>query len=185
MAGKDSSQKLGKLIEAGLSVAKIAQARAEEALRDVVHISEVQRNQMKDLFEDTAKKSRENTETIIKGLRKEFEKQLRSANVVSKEELGKFTDRLTSLSQELGKMSGLREEVSKLTEMLNSLVHQIPKQEPAAERPADPTPDTAKKEARAKSTSRSKTPPAASTRSSMTPIFSTCSSSSTSKPPRL
>ncbi len=133
MAGKDGSQKLGKLVETGLSVAKIAQAKAEEALRDVAHISEVQRNQMREIFEDTARKSRENTELLIKGLRKEMEKQLRTANTISKEEFGKFSDRLSSLSQDLGKMSSIREDLAKLTEMMNSLIRQIPKMESTGE----------------------------------------------------
>lgn len=133
MAGKNGSQKLGKLVETGLSVAKIAQAKAEEALRDVAHISETQRNQMREIFEDTARKSRENTELLIKGLRKEMEKQLRSANAISKEEFGKFSERLSSLSQDLGKMSSIREDLSKLTEMMNSLIRQIPKMESTGE----------------------------------------------------
>ena len=133
MAAKDGSQKLGKLVETGLSVAKIAQAKAEEALRDVAHISEVQRNQMREIFEDTARKSRENTELLINGLRKEMEKQLRAANAISKEEFGKFSDRLLSLSQDLGKMSSIREDLARLTEMMNSLIRQIPKTESAGE----------------------------------------------------
>ncbi len=133
MAGKDGSQKLGKLVETGLSVAKIAQAKAEEALRDFAHISEVQRNQMREIFEDTAKKSRENTEVLINGLRKEMEKQLRAANTISKEEFGKFSERLSSLSQDLGKVSSIREDLSKLTEIMNSLIRQIPKTESAGE----------------------------------------------------
>ncbi len=126
MAGKDGSQKFGKLVEAGLSVAKVAQAKAEEALRDMAHISETQRNQMRELFEDTAKRSRENTETLIKGLRKEMDKQLRAANAISKEEFGKFSERLSSLSQDFGNISSVREDLSKLTEMINSVIRQIP-----------------------------------------------------------
>lgn len=129
MAGKDGTQKLGKLVETGLSVAKMAQTKAEEALRDVVHISEAQRNQMREMFEDATRKSRESTEALIKGLRKEMEKQMRAANTISKEEFGKFSEKLSSLSQDLGKMSTVREEVAKLTEMVNSLVHSIPKPE--------------------------------------------------------
>ncbi|TAN20409.1 MAG: hypothetical protein EPN30_10230 [Actinomycetota bacterium] len=131
MAGKNGSEKLGKLVEAGLSVAKIAQAKAEEALRDVVHISEVQRNQMRDLFDEAAKKSRASTEVLIKTLRKEIENQLKSANMISKEEFAKFSDRLSALSQDIGKMSSLRDEVSKLTDMVNSLMRTISKSEPA------------------------------------------------------
>ena len=127
MAGKNGSEKLGKVVEAGLMVAKIAQAKAEEALRDVVHISEVQRNQMKELFDEAAKKSRASTEVLIKTLRKEIENQLRSANIISKEEFTKFSDRLSSLSQDIGKMSTLRDEISKLTDMVNSLIHATPK----------------------------------------------------------
>lgn len=134
MAGKESSQKLGKLVETGLSVAKIAQAKAEEALRDVAHISEAQRNQMRELFEETAKKSRENTEALIKGLRKEMEKQIRAANAISKEEFAKFSERLSSLSQDLGKMSSLREEIAKLTDALNSLIRSMQKPESASEK---------------------------------------------------
>ncbi len=125
MAGKDGTQKLGKLVETGLSVAKMAQTKAEEALRDVAHISEAQRNQMQKMLDDAAKKSRDSTEALIKGLRKEMEKQMRAANALSKEEFGKFSDKLSSLSQDLGKMSSIREEVAKLTEMVNSLVRSV------------------------------------------------------------
>ena len=125
MAGKDGTQKLGKLVETGLSVARMAQTKAEEALRDVAHISEAQRNQMQKMLDDAAKKSRDSTEALIKGLRKEMEKQMRTANALSKEEFGKFSDKLSSLSQDLGKMSSIREEVAKLTEMVNSLVRSV------------------------------------------------------------
>ena len=125
MAGKDGTQKLGKLVETGLSVARMAQTKAEEALRDVAHISEAQRNQMQKMLDDAAKKSRDSTEALIKGLRKEMEKQMRAANALSKEEFGKFSDKLSSLSQDLGKMSSIREEVAKLTEMVNSLVRSV------------------------------------------------------------
>ncbi len=129
MAGKDGTQKLGKLVETGLSVAKMAQAKAEEALRDVAHLSETQRNQMREIFEDAAKKSRESTELLIKGLRKEMDKQMRAANTLSKEEFSKFSERLSGLSQDLKKMSSVKEEVAKLTEMVNSLMRSMQKQE--------------------------------------------------------
>ena len=125
MAGKDGTQKLGKLVETGLSVARMAQTKAEEALRDVAHISEAQRNQMQKMLDDAAKKSRDSTEALIKGLRKEMEKQMRTANALSKEEFGKFSEKLSSLSQDLGKMSSIREEVAKLSEMVNSLVRSV------------------------------------------------------------
>ena len=137
MSGKNGSEKLGKVVEAGLMVAKIAQAKAEEALRDVVHISEVQRNQMKELFDEAAKKSRSSTEVLIKTLRKEIENQIRSVNIVSKEEFTKFSERLTSLSQDIGKMSVLRDEILKLTDMINSLIRITPESEPASKEKMD------------------------------------------------
>ncbi len=135
MAGKDGTQKIGKLVETGLSVAKLAQAKAEEALRDVAHISETQRNQMRDMFEDAAKKSRESSDLLIKSFRREIEKQILAANTISKEELGKFSERLASMSQEIGKVTLIRDELTKLTEMVNSLVHLIQKSETTAEEP--------------------------------------------------
>lgn len=125
MASKDGYKKLGKLIEVGLNIAKIAQAKAEESLRDVVHISEVQRNQVRELLEDAARKSKDSSEYLLKSLRQEFENQFKSANLVSREELSKLSEKLNSLSRELAKVSVLRDEVNRLTEILNNLTRVI------------------------------------------------------------
>lgn len=122
MAAKNGAQKLNKLFETGISVAKIAQARAEEVLKDAAHISEMQRNQVRDLFEETARKSKQNTEVLIKSLRKEMEKQIRSANLISKDEVVKLSDKVTALSRELGKVSILKDEIAKLNDILASLL---------------------------------------------------------------
>lgn len=127
MAGKDGYEKLGKLIEAGLTVAKIAQTKAEESLRDIVHISEVQRNQARELIEDAARRRKDSSESLLKSLRKEFEKQLKSANLISRDELAKFSEKLNSVSQELAKVSVLRDEVNRLIEILNTLMRLISK----------------------------------------------------------
>ena len=184
MAGKDGTQKLGKLVETGLSVAKMAQTKAEEALRDVAHISEVQRNQMREMFDDAAKKSRESTETLIKGLRKEMEKQMRAANALSKEELGKFSENLSSLSQDLGKVSSIREEVAKLTEMVNSLVRSISSSETLGEANGEKAPSTGGEKAKpttARRAPRTTAPRARRSTKKVTPSTTTAPAAETAK----
>jgi polyhydroxyalkanoate synthesis regulator phasin len=127
MGSKDGVQKLNKLFETGVSVAKMAQARAEEVLKDAAHISEMQRNQMKDLLEETARKSKQNTEVLIKSLRKEMERQIRSANLISREEVVKLSDKVSALSRELGKVSILKDEIAKLNEILSTLLKTVAK----------------------------------------------------------
>lgn len=139
MASKDGYQKLGKLIEAGVTVAKIAQSKAEESVRDLMHLSEVQRNQMRELFEEAAARSKESSESLLKSLRKELEKQLKATNLVSREELIKLSERLNSVTQELSKLSALQAEIHRLTEMVNTLLRHLSRLGSSETRPV---PDT-------------------------------------------
>lgn len=184
MGSKDGAQKLNKLFETGVSVAKMAQARAEEVLKDAAHISELQRNQMKDLLEETARKSKQNTEVLIKSLRKEMEKQIRSANLISRDEVVKLSEKVSALSRELGKVSILKDEIAKLNEILSTLLKTVAKagEEPGSTSKNDgasnseisdtDTSGQAPKQARAK-------PSAASTRTSASSSSSGTARSST------
>lgn len=129
MATKDNSPKLGKLIETGISVAKLAQTKAEETLRDVVHISDVQRSQMRELLEDAAKKSKDSSESILKGVKKEIEKQVKNANSISRDELSKISEKLNGISQEISKVNALRDELKHLSDSISTLTRAILKSE--------------------------------------------------------
>lgn len=194
MAGKDNVQKLNKIFETGISVAKIAQAKAEEALKDAVHLSEVQRNQFKEIVEETVKKSKKNSDFLIKSLSKEIEKQFSTANGFTRQEIEKLSDRLNSMSQELGKLSLVKDELSKLSEVVNSLAKMASKFDPSQQshsnvdpsEKADPkasVTNSSSKGSPSTSAAKAKTAPSSKTRSSArsTPSSSPSRRSGTSR----
>lgn len=139
MATKDASQKLGKLVETAISVANIAQAKAEEILKDLSHVSEVQRNQMKGFIEDAASRSKQSRDLLLKAIRQELEKQIKLANSTTKEELAKLSDKLNAFSHELAGLTDLREELSKIADTLSTLGSEVRR---AAGAKADPDKDS-------------------------------------------
>lgn len=90
-ARKDAFSKLN---EALATTLKLTQQRGEEFAKDFLHASEVQREQIREILEDLAKRSKKNAEFLTEAVQNEVLKQIRAHNLMSKDEVQKLVEKL-------------------------------------------------------------------------------------------
>lgn len=83
-AQKDIFNRLNDMVSATL---KLSHKRGEQLLKDFTHSGEAQREQIKELMDDFLKKSKKLSDSMVDLVQKEVSKQLKSVNVVTREEL--------------------------------------------------------------------------------------------------
>src|SRR5688572_31332475 len=88
---------LKRYIDAGLAFTALTQARAEELVKDLVRLGEVQADQAREAVADLLERSRKNSEKLIETVRTEVRSQITGLGLVSKADLDKLEARIAGL----------------------------------------------------------------------------------------
>ena len=88
---------LKRYIDAGLAFTALTQARAEELVKDLVRIGEVQADQARDVVSDLLERSRKNSEKLIDTVRTEVRQQITSLGIATQADLDRIEDRISSV----------------------------------------------------------------------------------------
>ncbi|MDP1820873.1 MAG: hypothetical protein Q8K58_13430 [Acidimicrobiales bacterium] len=88
---------LKRYIDAGLAFTSLTQTRAEALVKDLVKAGEVQADQARDAVADLVERSRKNSEKLLETVRREVKDQITNLGLVSKDDLDKAEQRLSSL----------------------------------------------------------------------------------------
>ena len=88
---------LKRYIDAGLAFTALTQARAEELVRDLVKIGEVQADQARDAVSDLLERSRKNSEKLLETVRTEVRQQITSLGLATHADLDKIEQRIASV----------------------------------------------------------------------------------------
>jgi heparin binding hemagglutinin HbhA len=94
MAEKDV---LKRYIDAGLAFTALTQARAEELVKDLVRIGEVQADQAREAVTDLLERSRKNSEKLLETVRIEVRHQITSLGLATQADLDKIEQRIASV----------------------------------------------------------------------------------------
>ena len=86
---KDGFKKLNEVVSSTL---KMTQKKSEEVLKEFLKSSESQKEQIKDLIEEIATKSKKSAEAITDTIKAEVTKQIKEHDLISKEELKKVIE---------------------------------------------------------------------------------------------
>src|SRR5690349_5869158 len=88
---------LKRYIDAGLAFTALTQARAEELVKDLVRIGEVQADQARDAVNDLLERSRKNSEKLIDTVRTEVRQQITSLGIATQADLDRIEQRIASV----------------------------------------------------------------------------------------
>jgi polyhydroxyalkanoate synthesis regulator phasin len=88
---------LKRYIDAGLAFTALTQTRAEELVKDLVRIGEVQADQARDAVADLLERSRKNSEKLLETVRIEVRQQITSLGIATQADLDKFEQRIASV----------------------------------------------------------------------------------------
>jgi polyhydroxyalkanoate synthesis regulator phasin len=88
---------LKRYIDAGLAFTALTQARAEELVKDLVKIGEVQADQARDAVTDLLERSRKNSERLLETVRTEVRQQITNLGVASQADLDRIEQRIASV----------------------------------------------------------------------------------------
>jgi polyhydroxyalkanoate synthesis regulator phasin len=88
---------LKRYIDTGLAFTALTQARAEALVKDLVKAGEVQADQAREVVGDLLERSRKNSEKLLETVRREVKEQITNLGLVSKADLDKAEQRLSSL----------------------------------------------------------------------------------------
>jgi len=88
---------LKRYIDAGLAFTSLTQARAEELVKDLVKIGEVQADPARDAVSDLPERSRKNSEKLLETVRTEVRQQITSLGIATQADLDKFEQRIASV----------------------------------------------------------------------------------------
>jgi polyhydroxyalkanoate synthesis regulator phasin len=84
-------------IDAGLEFAALTQARAEELVKDLVKVGEVQADQARDAVAELLERSRKNSEKLVETVRNEVRGQITNLGLATQADLDRIEKRLASL----------------------------------------------------------------------------------------
>ena len=88
---------LKRYIDAGLAFTALTQARAEELVKDLVRMGEVQADQARDAVADLLERSRKNSEKLLETVRTEVRQQITSLGLATQDDLDKIEQRIASV----------------------------------------------------------------------------------------
>ena len=88
---------LRRYIDSGLAFTAMTQARAEALVKDLVKAGEVQADQARDTVTEILERSRKNSEKMLETIRREVKEQITNLGLVSKADLDKAEERISSL----------------------------------------------------------------------------------------
>jgi polyhydroxyalkanoate synthesis regulator phasin len=88
---------LKRYIDAALEFTAVTQARAEELVKDLVRVGEVQADQARDAVSDLLDRSRKNSERLLETVRTEVRQQITSLGIATQDDLDRIEQRIASV----------------------------------------------------------------------------------------
>jgi len=88
---------LKRYIDAGLAFTALSQARAEELVKDLVRLGEVQADQAREVVSDLLDRSRKNSERLLDTVRTEVRQQITSMGIATQADLDRIEQRIASV----------------------------------------------------------------------------------------
>jgi polyhydroxyalkanoate synthesis regulator phasin len=88
---------LKRYIDAALDFTAVTQARAEELVKDLVRVGEVQADQARDAVSDLLERSRKNSERLLETVRSEVRHQITSLGIATQADLDRIEQRISSV----------------------------------------------------------------------------------------
>lgn len=88
---------LKRYLDTGLNFTSLTQARAEALVKDLVRAGEIQADQAREAVADLLVRSRRNSEKMLDAVRREVKEQITSLGLVSKVDLDRAEQRLSTL----------------------------------------------------------------------------------------
>src|SRR5690349_14200315 len=88
---------LKRYIDAGLAFTALTQARAEELVKELVKIGEVQADQAREVVSELLDRSRKNSERLLETVRTEVRQQITSLGLATQDDLDRIEDRIASV----------------------------------------------------------------------------------------
>jgi polyhydroxyalkanoate synthesis regulator phasin len=88
---------LKRYIDAGLAFTALSQARAEELVKDLVRIGEVQADQAREVVSDLLDRSRKNSERLLDTVRTEVRQQITGMGIATQADLDRIEQRIASV----------------------------------------------------------------------------------------
>ncbi|HWC39023.1 MAG TPA: hypothetical protein VG476_10865 [Acidimicrobiales bacterium] len=91
----EQSELFRRYLDLGASFTQVTRDRAEEMMRELVRLGELQREQAQQWVDDVLDRSRKNTETLLDLIREEVSRQLSSMSLVTREDVQRLVTRLS------------------------------------------------------------------------------------------
>ena len=88
---------LKRYIDAGLAFTALTQSRAEELVKDLVKIGEVQADQAREVVSDLLDRSRKNSERLLDTVRTEVRQQITSLGLATQDDLDRIEANIASV----------------------------------------------------------------------------------------
>jgi polyhydroxyalkanoate synthesis regulator phasin len=88
---------LKRYIDAGLAFTALTQARAEELVKDLVRMGEVQADQAREVASDLLERSRKNSEKLLDTVRTEVRQQITGLGLATQADLDRIEQRIASV----------------------------------------------------------------------------------------
>jgi polyhydroxyalkanoate synthesis regulator phasin len=88
---------LKRYIDAGLAFTALTQARAEELVKDLVKLGEVQADQARETVSDLLERSRKNSEKLLDTVRTEVRQQITGLGLATQADLDRIEQRIASV----------------------------------------------------------------------------------------
>jgi polyhydroxyalkanoate synthesis regulator phasin len=89
-------------LDLGAAFTHVTRERAEELMRELVRLGELQREQAQGWVDDVLDRSRKNTEALLDLIREEVSRQLSSMSLVTKDDVSRLVTRLTPAAARKG-----------------------------------------------------------------------------------
>jgi polyhydroxyalkanoate synthesis regulator phasin len=98
----EQNEVIRRYLDLGASFTHVTRERAEELMRELVRLGELQREQAQGWVDDVLDRSRKNTEALLDLIREEVSRQLSSMSLVTKDDVSRLVTRLTPAAARKG-----------------------------------------------------------------------------------
>jgi polyhydroxyalkanoate synthesis regulator phasin len=91
----EQSELFRRYLDLGAAFTQVTRDRAEEMVRELVRLGDLQREQAQQWVDDVLDRSRKNTEALLELVREEVSRQLSSMSLVTREDVQRLVTRLS------------------------------------------------------------------------------------------
>ncbi|HEY3701840.1 MAG TPA: hypothetical protein VGL32_06265 [Acidimicrobiales bacterium] len=98
----EQNEVIRRYLDLGAAFTHVTRERAEEMMRELVRLGDLQREQAQGWVDDVLDRSRKNTEALLDLIREEVSRQLSSMSLVTKDDVSRLVTRLTPAAARKG-----------------------------------------------------------------------------------